>query len=857
MDRYETGQIPSIPLSMVLMVSSPFILLAWLLVSAIASDLERFERVDQSLAVFQRGEELLVALEDLRDVAPLHIFIGDDSMNVELESARTRVDEALPAFTVALEAMAIDSLTAYAGQLKQSWQTITLRTPSSNTLGPFDSADAFLARVYGALSATLYVTDLGIGEKGQVSEALLLYQDTGRSVRQSAGVLRALSRYSAERSGYLGSRDAARLDEAWWRLEQGLDALQAQMSLQTDRRPAFFPAPATYIEPVRDWLGFIEEELVMSDVIRLSAEQADSRSADAMTQLRAASNGLLQGSRALAEEARVSRLTRDFLLALGLLLLYMLVAGFGLLFYRSRYGYLQAQAENHAKSQFLARMSHEIRTPLNGVIGLAELLADTEMEDKQHNYVRLIESAGRTLLGLVNDILDYSRIEAGKLQLESSAFDLAEFISETAQIFNLPAQDNNNVLVYHLEPGVPVDVLGDAARLRQVLINLVGNAIKFTENGRVMLVVRCLEAGAGSARLRFEVADSGIGLSEADQASLFELFSQASVDVARRYGGSGLGLSISRELVRLMGGDISVSSAPGMGSRFWFDLDLHTDSDALTPALPPMEQRLYLLDESDQLSWVFNILGFRAPQVRRFASAEALVEAWRTVSEQGGTVLMHVPVLERVHRDALLEIRTALPDARLCLLTGVRSPPDPVVSEQLALSRVCAASVLSTRELLALAASTGDPTAPAPVPKTDRGTPVQALGSLRVLVAEDNPVNQMVTAGYLRRLGIEAELVDNGRDAVLRYREAGGAYDVILMDLDMPILSGAEAASQVRHLEREAGWPACRILAVSAHVLPEYGRAVREAGMDGQLVKPVGLADLARALEDTHTTPDA
>ncbi|MGB1221641.1 MAG: hypothetical protein ACPG43_08875, partial [Alcanivoracaceae bacterium] len=232
MDRYETGQIPAIPLSMVLMVSSPFILLAWLLVSAISSDVQRFQSVDRTLAVFQHGEQLLGSLEDLRDVAPLHIFIGDDTIDAEFQRARARVDEELPAFTGALESLGIDSLTNYAEQLTESWRQISLRTPSSNTLGPFDSVDAFINRVYGALSATLYVTDLGIGEKVQVSEALLLYQDTVRNVRQSAGVLRALSRYSAERSGYLGSQDAARLDDAWWRLEQDIDALTAQLALQ-------------------------------------------------------------------------------------------------------------------------------------------------------------------------------------------------------------------------------------------------------------------------------------------------------------------------------------------------------------------------------------------------------------------------------------------------------------------------------------------------------------------------------------------------------------------------------------------------------------------------------------------------
>jgi signal transduction histidine kinase len=264
----------------------------------------------------------------------------------------------------------------------------------------------------------------------------------------------------------------------------------------------------------------------------------------------------------------------DGFAAVGLVLLYVMVTTLGVLFYRTRYAVVHAQAEGRAKGLFLARMSHEIRTPLNGVIGLAELLADTDPTPRQREYIELITSAGRSLISLVNDILDHAKIEAGKLEIERVSIDIRTLVSESAQVFGLRAGQNRTLIFCHADPDVPDYLLGDPIRIRQVLLNLVANAVKFTEQGRVEVSVEQTSGNDGARRLRVEVRDTGIGLTPGEQQGLFTLFTQASSEVTRRFGGTGLGLSISRELVQLMGGNIGVYSGVGPGSVFWFELPL-------------------------------------------------------------------------------------------------------------------------------------------------------------------------------------------------------------------------------------------------------------------------------------------
>ena len=839
---------------MVLMVSSPFLLLAWLLVSTLRADLHHFDQVEQSLRIFDQGLAVLRPLETLRDVAPAAIFVDQAGLDPVVQEQRAQVDRLLPALITALTDRGHRGLSSMSVRMQQSWDDLTLRTPTSNTLDPFDNLARFQSQLDDVLSGTLYVSDLSIGEPVQVSELLSLQQDSLRDARRHLGVLRSLALYTSLRSGYLSSFDAQRLDQAMLGLEQELVALEDQLQgLQEEG--AGLDYDQDKLTPVWDWLDTVERNMVLSDVILLQREQVEQDAAAAATALAALSDQLVSRSWALAEHARISVITRDLLLALGLVLLYMLVAGFGLLFYRSRYSLLQVQAENLAKSQFLARMSHEIRTPLNGVIGLTELLRETGPNSRQREYIELIDSAGRTLLGLVNDVLDFARLEAGKLQLDEAPVNLRALIEECSRMFSLSVADNRNLLLFDVAEDVPAMVNLDSARLRQVLINLLGNAVKFTQDGTIRLLVSVVKNGS-DRHLRIEVADSGIGLSESQQERLFQVFSQASVEVARRYGGSGLGLSISRELVRLMGADIQVDSVPNRGARFWFDLPLAgaqelraSRQENSKPA--PSPGQVLVLDAAGPLRI---LLGQLLPNDKRLMVARSLSGAldWLASGQRPTLLLVHTPEVDTSTFAELRSLREQAGGARVRILTSVRGGCSPEVMLRFGIADQVCASVFSRQQLLNLLfGSVEKAAAGADANQGKRG--IQGAAQLngrggRVLVAEDNQVNQMVTVGYLKKLGLSADLAENGEQALAAYQRCAGDYDLVLMDLDMPEMDGIEATRRIRALERARGWRRCPVLALSVHVLPEVGGQAREAGMDGQLIKPVSLDRLSRTL---------
>ncbi|PKM21617.1 MAG: hybrid sensor histidine kinase/response regulator, partial [Gammaproteobacteria bacterium HGW-Gammaproteobacteria-14] len=573
---------------------------------------------------------------------------------------------------------------------------------------------------------------------------------------------------------------------------------------------------------------------------------------DALHQI---SLALLDMSRAVLDEARVITLRFHLLLLFGMVVVYLLLIGFGLMLYRSRYEILKAQTESRTKSQFLARMSHEIRTPLNGVIGLAELLRDTSPTPRQRQYIELIENSGRSLVALVNDILDHARIEAGKLELEQLDFDLADLISECAHIFSLRAQDNDTIIYWHLDDDVPAKVVGDPARLRQVLINLLSNAVKFTEHGVVEVRLSLVAQQEGRWRLRFDVKDSGIGLSPSEQEQLFHLFSQASPSVSRRYGGSGLGLSISRELVRLMGGDIGVRSARHWGSTFFFELDFGQSLEphpAVLAVPAPVLQGTVLYDLSGQLKKLLQgAERYRAIQcvddaqtIRRlFGECKLLV-----VHAQLFTPLVMSQMgqlMDLINNSLAVMPEASVPMVRL--ITGVRGGIDTEKVKQAGVVDIQTCTVFDDSRLEQLFVAQVGSREEARTVSVAAPTEVVAQG-LRVLVAEDNPVNQIVTDGMLKRLGVSARMVADGWEAVRVYEASEGGFDLILMDLDMPVMDGATASREIRAVESRCGWPKCKIVALSAHGVNEYRQAVRDAGMDGQLIKPVTLAELGSVL---------
>ncbi len=829
-----------------LIVTLPFALLAWLLVDALMDDVNRYRRVEQTLILFDSGMQLVGHLEQVRDFGTARFHGAGDILKERHARALETVDALLPEFLHALGEqggmLARDQITAVIA----ARQGMASEPVQADFMVMFDASSRLIDRMYEALYAELHVADLMVGEPVSANELLLLMGGKVRSARQHVGMLRTLSLHASLGSGFLASGDAGRFDLAWGGLHDDLLGLERQLKVLEDRGASaeFAAALRRQREGAWRYLEMMAEQVLVSDRVELYWGDADAAGQQAIDALAGMSQAVLSEVREVVHVAGIAALRLNVMLLLGLIVLYLLLLGFALLLYRSRYEILRVQTENRTKSQFLARMSHEIRTPLNGVIGLAELLRDTAPNARQRQYIDLIERSGRSLVSLINDVLDHARIEAGKLELESIPFDLPELVSECSHIFSLKAHDNDTVIFWSVEANVPAQIVGDPSRLRQVLINLLSNAVKFTEHGLVEVAVSQKSLVDNRCRLRFEVRDSGVGLTLEEQSHLFDLFAQASASVSRRYGGSGLGLSISRELVQLMGGDIGVRSARNWGSTFYFEIDFDVHQDAMDQ--PPQEQvpDAILLDHSGQLRrLVQGRQRFRRVQVA--ASVGSCIDLLR---QPGAAALI---VVHSQHPDSALEsllmpLQPFLERCSLRLVVGVRGGVSDELLHHCQVADLQTCTVFDERRLAGLFEPgrllvEPDDEAPAqPVP--------EAYAGLKVLVAEDNPVNQIVTDGMLRRLGVEARMVGDGLAALQAYEQQGGRYDLILMDLDMPDMDGATSARAIRALERRQGWPPCRIVALSAHVLPEYRQAVEQAGMDGQLTKPVTLDQLGTVL---------
>ncbi|MFN3713088.1 MAG: ATP-binding protein [Alcanivoracaceae bacterium] len=837
---------PAFPSLIMVMITLPFMLLGWLLVGALMEDIGRHDRVARALTLFDTGIAVVARLEDVRDLgtARFHGAVGE--LNDRHSQALEDVDELLPDLIFVLaqrDSMLVrDQITA----IVSARQMLDAQPVQADFMVTFDATAALIDRIYEALFAELNVTDLLLGEPVTANELMLVMGDKLRSARHHTGQLRTLSLHASLGSGFLASVDAGRFDLAWGGLHDDLLSLARQLRLLEER--GIDPHCARQLGEGREgawaYLEKMADQVLVSDRVELYWGEADAAGQQAVTALQQMSLALLAEVHEVVGRARIDSLRMNVMLLLGLVVLYLLLAGFVLMLYRSRYEILRVQTENRTKSQFLARMSHEIRTPLNGVIGLAELLRDTRPTLQQRQYIDLIESSGRSLVSLVNDVLDHARIEAGKLELESIPFDLSALVAECAHIFSLRAHDNDSVIYWSVAHDVPAEIIGDPARLRQVLINLLSNAVKFTEHGLVEVVVTTRQQDDGRCRLRFEVRDTGIGLSPEEQSHLFDLFSQASPSVARRYGGSGLGLSISRELVQLMGGDIGVRSARHWGSTFFFEIDFGIHRPAAPAKQVIQSVDAVLLDRGGQLRRL--IQGREGwSRVAIVESAGACVDLLRRQPSLS-MVVVHSQQVDGALESVLAPLQSQLDGRSLRLVVGVRGGVSDELKHRHRVDDVDACTVFDDvrlRSLFLHQASAGAvEEAPPPV------TAVKPFSGLRVLVAEDNPVNQIVTDGMLRRLGVEARMVGDGLAAVQAYEQQGGAFDLILMDIDMPTMDGTAAAREIRALEAREGWRACRIVALSAHVLSEYRDAVMAAGMDGQLIKPVTLDQLGEAL---------
>ncbi len=507
----------------------------------------------------------------------------------------------------------------------------------------------------------------------------------------------------------------------------------------------------------------------------------------------------------------------------------------------------QALEGSRMKSEFLATMSHEIRTPMNGVIGMTSLLRDTPLTATQGEYVRTIESSGEALLAIINDILDYSKIEAGRIELEVTSFDLRESIEDALDLFAAKAMEKKLELLYLMGPEVPAEVEGDATRLRQILVNLVGNAIKFTDKGEVIVTVEA-EPINGRTRLHFGIKDTGIGIPPEGMSRLFKSFSQVDASTTRRFGGTGLGLAISRRLAELMGGTMWAESTPGEGATFHFtamvDARPQLVHHSLQRSHPDLKGKKLLVvdDHEPNRRFVCTLAVAWGMTVREAATArEALQLLDQDTACDLAVLDMHMPEMDGAQLAAEIHRRPACAQLPLLLLTSLGERPRSPEFRLCMAKPIRAASLFkSIRECLQ-----AEPKRAAlpPAPPTYDST----LGRrcpLRILIAEDNPVNQKVANLMLRRLGYQAVTVANGLEVLTALQQQ--EFDFILMDIEMPELDGCEATRRIRAANGNATSP--WIVALTAGVMQHDRERVFAAGLNDYLAKPVHSDALSAAL---------